>query len=66
MSKRETSSDAQGWKRGEKGFGKQQHDRSKYTHSDYKKELLKPTRGDKAVGQIASVGDGGRLRQDGY
>ncbi len=65
MSKRETSADSDGWKRGEKGFARAD-DNSKFTNENYKEELLKPTKGDKAVGQVASVGDGSRLRQEGY
>ena len=59
MSKRETSGDATGYKRGEKGFARAKDD-GEYTSSSYKKELLEV----KAVGQIASVGDG--LKQRGY
>jgi hypothetical protein len=65
MSGRETSADAKGWKRGEKGFARAA-DNGKFAGSDYKKELLKPTKGDEAVGQRAQVGSGDKLNQRGY
>ena len=61
MSKGQTSSDSDGWKRGEKGFSRAD-DNSKFLNSDYKKELLKPTKGDRAVGQRATVRDSERQR----
>ena len=68
MSKGQTSSDNDGWKRGEKGFGKASHasNRAQYTTPNYDKTLLKPTMGQKAVGQRANVGSGSKLNQRDY
>ena len=61
MSKRETSGDKTGYKRGEKGFARSKDD-GEFTGENYKKELLEV----KAVGQVASVGSGDGLKQRGY
>jgi hypothetical protein len=62
MSKRETSGDAKGYERGEKGFAHAPDD-YKFMKPDYKKELLET---DRPVGQIANVGDARGCKQEGY
>ncbi len=72
MSKGQTSGDATGWKRGEKGYAS---DSGKGAHRQWAKSgLLEPIEGSykkelvevNAVGQVATVGDGKNLKQRGY
>ena len=62
MSARQTSKDNDGYKRGQKGYGKPEADDGFWKSSDYKKELFYKD----AVGQRAQVGDLDKEKQRGY